>query len=48
MIIPMAYDFIAIGDTVSDEFIELEDVRIDTKRDEGDKGYKGRRGNSDH
>ncbi|QQR82402.1 carbohydrate kinase family protein [Candidatus Campbellbacteria bacterium] len=33
------YDFIAIGDTVTDEFIELEDVRIDTKRDPEDKGY---------
>ena len=35
----MAYDFIAVGDTVTDEFIELEDVRIDTEPDPGDKGY---------
>ncbi len=34
------YDLIAIGDTVTDEFIELEDVRIDTKRDPEDKGYQ--------
>jgi len=32
-------DFIAIGDTVTDEFIELEDVRIDTDPDKEDKGY---------
>ncbi|MCR4275074.1 MAG: carbohydrate kinase family protein [Candidatus Campbellbacteria bacterium] len=36
----MTYDLIAIGDTVTDEFIELEDVRIDTKRDPEDKGYQ--------
>ncbi len=36
----MKYDFIAIGDTVTDEFIELEDVRIDTERDPEDKGYQ--------
>lgn len=36
----MNYDLIAIGDTVTDEFIELEDVRIDTKRDPEDKGYQ--------
>lgn len=35
----MTYDFISIGDTVSDEFIELKDVRIDTDKDPGDKGY---------
>jgi len=35
----MSYDFIAIGDTVTDEFIELKDVRIDTDRDRGDRGY---------
>lgn len=33
------FDFIAIGDTVSDEFIQLKDVRIDTKPDAGDQGY---------
>lgn len=33
------YDFIALGDTVSDEFVELKDVRIDTDKDEGDLGY---------
>jgi ribokinase len=33
------YDFIAIGDTVTDDFIELKDVRIDTNTDEGDQGY---------
>lgn len=36
----MKYDFIAIGDTVTDEFIALEDVRIDTERDPEDKGYE--------
>lgn len=35
----MQYDFIAIGDMVTDDFIELSDVRIDTDPDEGDKGY---------
>lgn len=35
----MSYDFIAIGDIVTDEFIELDDVRIDTEHDSGDKGY---------
>lgn len=34
----MEYDFIAIGDTVTDDFIELKDVRIDTDPDEGDQG----------
>ncbi len=34
------HDFIAIGDTVTDEFIQLEDVRIDTDRDPEDKGYQ--------
>ena len=33
------YDFISIGDTVTDDFIALNDVRIDTDRDEGDGGY---------
>ncbi len=33
------YDFIAVGDTVTDDFIELDDVRIDTKRDAEDRGY---------
>lgn len=33
------FDLIAIGDSVSDEFIELKDVRIDTDKDPGDKGY---------
>jgi len=36
----MKYDFIAIGDTVTDEFIELDDVRIDSERDPEDKGYQ--------
>jgi ribokinase len=36
----MEYDFIAIGDTVTDEFIELDDVRIDTDPDPEDKGYE--------
>lgn len=36
----MKYDFIAIGDTVTDEFIELEDVRVDSEPDPGDKGYQ--------
>ncbi len=36
----MQHDFIAIGDTVTDEFIELDDVRIDERRDPEDKGYK--------
>lgn len=40
MIVLMKYDFIAIGDTVTDEFIEVDDVRIDTKRDPEDKGYQ--------
>lgn len=31
--------FIAIGDTVTDDFIELDDVRIDTRRDPEDRGY---------
>lgn len=35
----MKYDFIAIGDIVSDEFIALKDVRVDTDEHEGDKGY---------
>lgn len=34
----MKYDFLAIGDTVSDDFITLKDVRIDTNPDEGDRG----------
>ncbi len=33
------YDFIAIGDTLTDDFIELDDVRIDTRPDPEDKGY---------
>jgi 2-dehydro-3-deoxygluconokinase len=33
------FDFVAIGDTVSDEFIELKDLRIDTDPDKGDRGY---------
>jgi ribokinase len=36
----MKYDFIAIGDTVTDEFIELDDVRLDTRKDPEDKGYE--------
>lgn len=36
----MRYDFVAIGDMVTDDFIELKDVRIDTDPDKGDKGYK--------
>lgn len=35
----MTHDFIAIGDTVTDEFIALDDVRVDTDRDPEDKGY---------
>lgn len=31
-------DFLAIGDIVVDDFIQLKDVRIDTKPDEGDRG----------
>ncbi|MCI0620049.1 carbohydrate kinase family protein [Candidatus Wolfebacteria bacterium] len=34
------FDFVALGDTVTDEFIQLKDVRIDTNRDPEDKGYK--------
>ncbi len=33
------FDFIAIGDVVTDEFIALDDVRIDKDRDPEDKGY---------
>ena len=33
------FDLVAIGDTVSDEFIELKDLRIDTDPDTGDCGY---------
>jgi ribokinase len=33
-------DFLAIGDVVIDDFIELKDVRIDTDPDEGDGGGK--------
>jgi hypothetical protein len=32
------YDFIAIGDIVTDDFIDLKDIRIDTEKDEGDQG----------
>jgi len=32
------YDFIAIGDIVTDAFIRLKDARIDTDRDDGDRG----------
>lgn len=31
-------DFIAVGDITADDFIKLEDVRIDTEPDDGDKG----------
>lgn len=34
----MGFDFIAIGDTVTDDFIELSDVRIDKDADKGDRG----------
>jgi len=33
------FDFVAIGDTVTDEFIELKDVRLDTDEHDGDLGY---------
>jgi sugar/nucleoside kinase (ribokinase family) len=33
-------DFLALGDITTDDFIKLEDVRIDTDKDEGDKGMK--------
>ena len=36
----MAHDFIAIGDVVTDEFIEVKDVRVDTDPDPEDKGYE--------
>jgi len=32
------YDFIAIGDTVTDDFIDITDARIDTDQDRGDQG----------
>lgn len=32
-------DFLAIGDIVTDAFIKLKDVRIDTDADQGDMGY---------
>lgn len=32
------FDFISIGDTVTDDFIELKDVRIDKDADKGDQG----------
>lgn len=32
-------DFVAVGDIVSDEFIALKDVRIDTDEHPGDQGY---------
>ena len=35
----MQYDFVAIGDMVTDDFIELRDVRIDHEEHDGDKGY---------
>lgn len=31
--------FVSIGDTTTDYFIELDDVRIDTRRDPEDRGY---------
>lgn len=34
----MTFDFISIGDTVTDDFIELKDVRIDKEYDKGDQG----------
>lgn len=34
------HDFIAIGDTVTDDFIDLKDLRIDTDPDPGDLGAK--------
>jgi ribokinase len=33
------FDFISIGDTVTDDFIKLKDVRIDKEADKGDLGY---------
>lgn len=33
------FDFISIGDTVTDDFIKLKDIRIDTEPDKGDLGY---------
>lgn len=33
-------DFVAVGDTVTDAFIEMSDVRIDTEPNEGDLGHK--------
>ncbi|MEX0909928.1 MAG: carbohydrate kinase family protein [Candidatus Paceibacterota bacterium] len=33
-------DFVAVGDIVTDAFIELSDVRIDTEPDPGDLGHK--------
>ncbi|MDZ7726190.1 MAG: carbohydrate kinase family protein [Candidatus Campbellbacteria bacterium] len=36
---PKALDFVAVGDIVTDSFIDLKDVRIDKEKDEGDHGY---------
>ena len=33
-------DFLAIGDVVIDDFIDLKDVRIDSDPDQGDFGLK--------
>ncbi|MEX2515031.1 MAG: carbohydrate kinase family protein [Candidatus Paceibacterota bacterium] len=33
-------DFLAVGDITTDDFIKLEDVRIDTDKDPGDKGME--------
>jgi sugar/nucleoside kinase (ribokinase family) len=33
-------DFLAVGDITTDDFIKLEDVRIDTDKDDGDKGME--------
>lgn len=33
-------DFLSIGDITTDAFVNIKDVRIDTDKDEGDKGYE--------
>lgn len=35
-----ALDFLALGDITTDDFIKLKDVRIDTEKDEGDRGME--------
>lgn len=32
------YDFVAVGDITTDDFIKLSDIRIDTDKDPGDRG----------